>query len=75
MRFTEGFVAGDDDRSFLVAAGDDLEDEVGVVPVEGEVANFVDDQDGAAQVAAELAAQVRRRRRRRGACGSCHPGW
>jgi len=28
------------------------------VPVEGEVADFIDDQDGAAQVAAELAAEV-----------------
>src|SRR6266496_3410814 len=28
--FAEGLVAGDDDGAFLVAAGDDLEDEVGV---------------------------------------------
>ena len=45
-------------ESFLVAAGDDLEDEVGVVAAEGEVADLVDDQDGCAQVAAELAAEV-----------------
>ena len=28
------------------------------MPVEGEVTDFIDDQDGAAQVAAELAAEV-----------------
>src|SRR5271157_712188 len=56
--FAEGLVAGDDDGALLVAAGDDLEDEVGVVAGQGEVAGFVDDQDGGAQVAAELAAEV-----------------
>src|SRR5712691_12226980 len=38
----EGLVAGDDDGAFLVAAGDDLEDEIGVVAGQGEVAGFVD---------------------------------
>src|SRR6266516_800393 len=40
--FAEGLVAGGDYGAFLVAAGDDLEDEVGVAAGEGEVADFVD---------------------------------
>lgn len=42
--FGEVFVAGDDGGSFLLASADQLEEHVGFVAVEPEVADFVDDQ-------------------------------
>ena len=39
----EGQVAGEDERCVLVAAGDELEEQVGGVLLEGQVADFVDD--------------------------------
>ena len=40
----EGQVAGQDDRGVLVAAGDELEEQVRGVLLEGDVAHLVDDQ-------------------------------
>lgn len=42
--FGEVFVAGDDGGAFLVSSADQLEEHVGFVAVEPEVADFVDDQ-------------------------------
>jgi hypothetical protein len=44
MRFAEGLVGGDDQRGSLVAGGDELEEQVGGLGLEGDVADFVDDQ-------------------------------
>ena len=41
---SEGFVGRQDDRVLLIAPGDDLEEQVGVTGVVGEVADFVDDE-------------------------------
>ena len=41
---TEGLVAGDDQRGSLVAGGDELEEQVGGLGFEGDVADLVDDQ-------------------------------
>lgn len=41
----KGQVAGQDDRAGLVARGDQLEEQVRCVGVEGEIANLVDDQE------------------------------
>ena len=50
----EGQVGGDDDAPALVAAGDHLEEQVGVAVVIGEVADLVDDeQAGAVAVVAQ----------------------
>nr|WP_281356427.1 hypothetical protein [Acrocarpospora macrocephala] len=38
----EGLVAGDDDRALLVAAGYELEDEVGVGSIQGQIADLID---------------------------------
>src|SRR5260370_26900848 len=66
--FAEGLVAGDDDRSFLVAAGDDLEGQGGGVPGGGGGTDFIHDQGGAAPGAAELAGRGRRGARRPALC-------
>ena len=42
----EGFVAGDDERGSFVAGGDELEEQVGGVGFEGDVADLVDDSSG-----------------------------
>jgi hypothetical protein len=49
---SEGFVGGDDDGGPFVAGGDELEEQVGGFGFEGDLADFVDDQEG---VAAESA--------------------
>ncbi len=41
----EGQVGGDHDGGLLVAGGDELEEEVGGVGVEGDVADFVNDDE------------------------------
>ena len=45
---SEGLVAGDDQRGALVAAGDELEEQVRGFGFEGDVADFVDDDQGVA---------------------------
>ena len=42
------FVAGDDQRGAFVAAGDELEEQVGGFGFEGDVADLVDDDQGVA---------------------------
>jgi hypothetical protein len=42
VRFAERLVAGDDESGPLVAAGDELEEEVGGFPLERDVADLVD---------------------------------
>ena len=42
----EGKVAGDDDGALFVAGCDELEEQVGCVGVEGQVADLVDDEAG-----------------------------
>ncbi len=39
----EGLVAGDDETGSFVAAGDELEEQVGRFGLEGDVADFIDD--------------------------------
>ena len=41
----EALVAGDDDRAALVAAADELEEQVGALAIDRDVADLVDDQD------------------------------
>src|ERR1700675_1898724 len=50
----EGFVGGQDYGSAFVARADDLEEEVGSVLVDGEVADLVEDQERWAEVFAQL---------------------
>jgi hypothetical protein len=50
----EAAVAGDDDRAALVAARDKGEEEVGGLPFEREVADFVDDEQLVALEPAQL---------------------
>ena len=49
--FAEGQVGGDDQRSAFVAFGEDLEDELGGAVGQGEVAEFVQDDELGAGVA------------------------
>src|SRR5437762_12493237 len=60
----EAAVAGDDDRTALVAAGDEREEQVGGLPLQGEVADPVDDEQvvalEATQLVLELVAVLRR---------------
>lgn len=53
----EGLVAGDDQAGSFVAAGDELEEQVRCFGFEGDVADFVDDQQGVAAEASELVLQ------------------
>src|SRR5829696_9949468 len=55
--FGEGLVGGDDHGAAFVSSGDELEDHVGFGPVQGQVADFVHDQDGGTQVGLELPAE------------------
>jgi site-specific DNA recombinase len=48
--FGEGLVAGEDHRAAFVAAADQLEDHVRGGPVEWQVTDLVEDEDGGAQV-------------------------
>jgi len=50
----EGLVGGDDDAGSLVAAADELEEEVRRLGLEGDVANFVDDEERRAAEADEF---------------------
>ena len=49
-----GLLRGDDDRGAFVAGGDELEEQVGGFGFEGDVADFVDDDERVAAEAAEL---------------------
>ena len=51
----EGLVGGHDEGTTFVALADDLEEEVGTVLVDGEIANLVQEEDVGAEVFAELA--------------------
>ena len=50
----EGFVGGEDDGALFVALGDDLEEEVGAVFVQGDVAEFVENEQIWAEVSLDL---------------------
>ena len=50
----KALVAGQDHGAAFVAAGDELEDHVRLGPVERQVADLVDDEDGGSQVGLEL---------------------
>ena len=50
----EGQVGGQDQRGVFVAAADELEEQVGGLGFEGDVADFVDDQQRIAAQAAQL---------------------
>jgi hypothetical protein len=52
--FGKALVAGDDHGAAFVSSGDELEDHVGFGPVQGQVADFVHDQDRGTQVGLEL---------------------
>ena len=54
----EAAVAGHDDRAAFVAAGDEREEEVGGLTLEGEVADLVDDQEVVALEPAELGLEL-----------------
>lgn len=41
---SKGQIAGDDQAPFPIPRGDDLEEQVGLLTVHGQVADFVDDQ-------------------------------
>ena len=49
-----GFVGGEDDGAAFVAGADDLEEEVGSVLVDGEVADFIKDEEGGGGVFAHF---------------------
>jgi hypothetical protein len=53
----EGLVGGDDQAGSLVAGGDELEEQVGGFGLEGDVADFVDDQQRVAAQADQLGLQ------------------
>lgn len=54
----EGLVRGQDDRAFLVSLGDHLEDQVRLGPLQGLVADLIDDEYAGPQVGAELVEQA-----------------
>ena len=53
-------IGGQDDRRFLVSGGDQLEEQVGRLGVEGNVADFVDDDEPVAGDLAQLDLEDRR---------------
>ncbi len=50
----EGFVGGEDDGALFVAGADDLEEEVGAALVDGEVADFIQDEELGFEVATQF---------------------
>ena len=50
----EGLVGGQDDGAAFVALADDLEEQVGAVLVDGQIAEFVEDEQCRAQVVFEF---------------------
>ena len=50
----EGFVGGQDDGTAFVAGADDLEQEVGTALVDGEIADFIKDEEGGGGVFAQF---------------------
>ena len=40
----EALIAGQNDGSFLVASGDELEEEIGSLAIDGDIADLIDDQ-------------------------------
>jgi hypothetical protein len=55
---SEGLVAGDDDRRSFVAAADELEEQVGGLSFEGDVADLVDDEERDPAEATELVVEA-----------------
>jgi hypothetical protein len=60
VRFSEGLVAGDDEAGPLVAAGDELEEQVGGFRLERDVADLVDDQQRVSGEPGELGLELAR---------------
>ncbi len=54
----EGFVGGEDDGAPFVAGTDDLEEEIGTALVDGEVTDFVEDEELRVEVAAQFRFEV-----------------
>jgi hypothetical protein len=54
----EAAVGGDDDRAAFVAAGDEREEQVGGLALQGQVANFVDDEQVVALQPAQLGLEL-----------------
>ena len=54
----EGFVGGQDDGAAFVAGADDLEEQVGALLVDGQVADFVEDQQAGRGIAFEFGFQA-----------------
>ncbi len=52
--FAKGFVESDDDGSAFIAAGHQLEDEIGLVPVEWKMPYFVDHEQARFEVGLEF---------------------
>ena len=50
----EGFVGGEDDGAAFITGADDLEQEVGPALVYGEIADFIEDEEGGCSVAAQF---------------------
>jgi hypothetical protein len=68
--FGKRAVGGDEGAGVLVAARDELEQEVGMAVGVGEIADLIDDEQARTYVAAQAPAQNRYRGRRdRRACG------
>ena len=53
-----GAVGGDHHGGAFVALADDLEQQVGAVLVDGQVAEFVDDEEGGLEIAGEFALEA-----------------
>jgi hypothetical protein len=60
VRFAERLVASDDEAGPFVAAGDELEEQVGGFGLEGDVAELVDDRERVAGQAGELGLELSR---------------
>ena len=56
----EGLVGGQDDGAAFVAGADDLEEQVGPALVDGQVADFIKDEQGGAGVFAQFGFECRR---------------
>jgi hypothetical protein len=52
--FGEALVAGDDHGAAFISSGDELEDHVGLDPVQWQVANLVHDEDCGSEVGLQL---------------------
>ena len=59
--FAEGKIRGEHDAPLFVAARDDLEEQVGISIVEGEVSNLVDHEEALLGIMAQLSIERARR--------------